>query len=478
MTRRSSNLFAAGVAALALLAGCTVGPNYQRPVVNVPAAFPAPGGATSPSLGTLSWETVFQDEVLRGFLRTALTNNFDARLAAARVLQARAAAGAAKADWFPSIAAGGDWTTARSSQRGPGAPPASMDPRVEYTGAAVGLASYEVDLWGRIRRANEAARARLLAAESTQETVRQSVIAEVARAYFEWIELEAELEVTELSYANRTNSLRLTEVREQGGVASLQDVRQAQVLVHTATSTRADVLRRRDQKENELRLLLGGSGGEAIRGLPLAAQHLPEEALVGLPSELLTRRPDIRAAEQSLIAANADIGQARAAYYPRVTLTGSYGYLSLGMSDLFTAPARTWQFGPSVSVPLLTGGRLKANERAARARFDEAVTQYQRTVQSAFREVADALVAFQRSREFRLEQEARTVAHRDARRLANLRYEGGVTSYLEVLYNEQELLNAELALAQGRRNELLAVVQLYRALGGGTVASATPSASR
>jgi multidrug efflux system outer membrane protein len=250
-------------------------------------------------------------------------------------------------------------------------------------------------------------------------------------------------------------------------VASLQDVRQAEILVATALAAIADTHRRIEQQENELNLLLGRNPGSPQRGEGLLQQKLDVTVPPGLPSELLERRPDIRTAEQQLVAANADIGQAKAAFYPKVTLTGFYGFQSVALSDLFKGGSQTWQFGPAVTVPLFTGGALKGNLKLARARFDEAVAQYQKTVQNSFREVSDSLIAYQRTREFRARQEENTLAHRSATDLANIRYDGGVTSYLEVLYNEQELFSSELTLAQARLNELLSVVALYRSLGGG-----------
>ena len=250
-------------------------------------------------------------------------------------------------------------------------------------------------------------------------------------------------------------------------MAGIQDVYQAQILVTTADAATTDVLRRIDQKENELSFLLGRNPGKIERSSTLGQQKVRTEVPPGLPSGLLERRPDIRAAEHRLVAANADIGQAKAAFYPQVTLTGFYGYQSVALSDLFTSGARTWQFGPSVTLPLFTGGRLRGNLKLAEARFQESVATYRQTVQGAFREVSDGLIAYQRSREFRQKLEERTQANRDATAIANVRYDGGVTSYLEVIYNEQELFSAELALAQAQRNELLSVVQLYRALGGG-----------
>jgi len=297
--------------------------------------------------------------------------------------------------------------------------------------------------------------------------VRQTLVASVATAYLALLELDYELEIARRTYQARTNSLALTAAREQGGVAAMQDVAQAKILVYGAEASIVDIQRRREQQENALAILLGRNPGSIQRGAGFATQHVRAEVPAGLPSSLLERRPDLQFAEQQLVAANANIGQAKAAFYPQLTLTGFYGFQSVAFSDLFTSASRTWQFGPAVTLPLFTGGRLRANLKITQAQYEEALAAYQQTVQNAFREVSDGLIAYQRTREFTVYQEQRTQANREATDLANIRYDGGVTSYLEVLYNEQELFTAELNLAQARLNELLSVVQLYRALGGG-----------
>jgi multidrug efflux system outer membrane protein len=462
-----------------LLAGCAVGPDYARPAAEVPAAHRTAASDTTVASGTnslaqLGWWEVFEDPQLTAYLGEALTNNWDVQIAAARVLQAEAAARITRSQFFPSISAGGDLATTRTSETGPARIPAGVNPQSEYGDVFVSMAAYEVDLWGRIRRANEAARARLLATVEAQQTVRQTLVAAVATTYLELLELDLELEIAQRTYVARTNSLELTRARQEGGVASMQDVHQAQILVSTAEAAIADTHQRIEQKESELGLLLGRNPGPVARGQPLPAGHRRTEVPAGLPSSLLEQRPDIRSAEAQLVAANADIGQAKAAFYPQLTLTGFYGFQSVALSDLFTGASQAWQFGPALTVPLFTGGRLRGNLKLAEAQFQEAVAQYRKAVQTSFREVSDSLIAYQRTREFRQKQEERTQAHRDATALANVRYEGGVTSYLEVLYNEQELFGAELSLAQARRNELLSVVQLYRALGGGWQSETAP----
>jgi multidrug efflux system outer membrane protein len=457
---------------VAALAGCAVGPDYQRPAVATPATFRAPPDTTNDlnsadSLANLGWWEVLRDPQLQTYIAEALTNSWDIKIAAARVLQAEAAAGVTRSRFFPTVGAGADWTTARVSENGPAGVPAGADPVREFGSVSGTLAAYEVDLWGRLRRANEAARARLLASEAAQQTVRQSLVAQVATTYLRLLELDRELEIAERTYRVRTHSLALTRARQEGDVASMQDVYQSQILVSTAEAAIADTRRRIEQTENELNLLLGRNPGAPARGENFLRQRVDIIVPPGLPSDLLERRPDIRSAEQQLRAANADIGQARAAFFPKLTLTGFYGVQSVALSDLFTGASQTWQFGPAVSMPLFTGGALRGNLKLAEAQFAEAVARYQQTVQNAFREVSDSLIAVQRAREFRERQEESTRAHQSAAELANIRYEGGVTSYLEVLYNEQELFSAELSLARARLSELLSVVQLYRALGGG-----------
>jgi len=455
-----------------LLFGCAVGPNYKRPTVDTPATYrTAESDTNTPSstnsFANLGWWNIYDDPQLKAYIAEALTNSWDIKIAAARVLQAEAAARVTRSQFMPTVGAGADWTTARASENGPSPIPAGVNPQEEYQSVYGTMASYELDLWGRIRRANEAARAQLLATEAAQQTVRQTLVAEVATAYLNLLELDHELEIAQSTYNVRTNSLALTSARQEGGVASMQDVYQAQILVYTAEASIADTHRRIEQQENQLNILLGRNPGSPRRGAGFLRLNRDANVPPGLPSDLIDRRPDIRSAEQLLVAANADIGQAKAAFFPKVTLTGFYGVQSVALSDLFTGGSKVWQFGPAVSLPLFTGGALRGNLKLAQARFDEAIAQYQKTVQNSFREVSDSLIAYQRTREYRERQEENTQAHRNAADLANTRYEGGVTSYLEVLYNEQELFSAELNLAQARLNELLSVVTLYRSLGGG-----------
>jgi efflux transporter, outer membrane factor (OMF) lipoprotein, NodT family len=459
-------------AVLAGLTGCKVGPDYKRPVVDTPASYKTAATDTNhsagpKSLGDFGWWEVFQDSQLTDYINETLTHNWDVKIAAARVIQAEGALKLARSQFFPTINAGGNLYTTRTSQRGAIALPPGFNPRRDYGELFLAMPAYEIDLWGRIRRANEAARAQLLASVDAQQTVRLTLVSEMATAYLDLLELDYALEISYRTLEGRTNSLSLTISRQQGGVAAQQDVAQAKILVHTAEATIADIQRQREQQENALCILLARNPGSIQRGPGLLTQEVRTEVPAGLPSSLLERRPDIRSAEQQMVAANANIGQAKAAFFPTVSLTGLYGYQTVALSDMFSGPARMWQFGPSVTFPLFTGGRLRANLKITKAQYDEALYTYQQTVQNAFREVSDALIAYKRNREFRLRLEERTQANREAADLATTRYQGGVTSYLEVIYNEQELFSAELNLAQARLNELLSVVSLYRSLGGG-----------
>ena len=457
---------------------CAVGPNYHRPTVDAPndyrrAASDSKKLSTIKSFADLAWWNVYDDPQLKAYINEVLTNSWDIKIAAARVLEAEASLQITRSQFFPSISAGGDLMTTRSSQRGPIPVPEGVKAQREFGEVFLSMSPYELDLWGRIRRANEAARARLFESEDARRLVRQTLVAQVATTYLDLLELDLELKIGNEAYASRTNSLTLTESREQGGVSSMQDVYQARALVATAQASIVNTLRLIEQTENQMNILLGHNPGPIAWSNSLENHPLRANVPPGLPSALLERRPDIRAAEEELVAANANIGQAKAAFYPQVNLTGAYGYQSVALSDLFTGPARMWQFGPSVSFPLFTGGRLRGNLKLSKATFEETLANYQKTVQNAFREVSDALIAYQRSQEFFQHQQELTQANRDAAQLAAVRYEGGVVSYLEVLYNEQQLFDTELLLAQARRDELLSVVELYRALGGGWETTST-----
>ena len=455
-----------------LLAGCAIGPDYKRPPVAVPGAFrgQSPDDVTpateATSLGDLQWWEVFQDPELRGLIGRALARNFDVRIAVGRVLEAQAQVGIARADQFPQVSGAVSGQSFRNSRNAfPVTPPPGKVSEDDFRMA--GNFSFEIDLWGKLRRATEAARAQLLATEAARATVTSTLVSQVATAYFQLRELDFELEISRRTLTSRRASLRLVKLRRDAGIASGLDVRQAEVLVNTAAAQIPDLERQIEQTENLINLLLGESPGGVPRGLALDGQVVVAAVPAGLPSALLERRPDIRQAEQQLVAANANIGVAKALFFPQITLTAQGGQESAALARLFEGPSGFWAFGGQLLQPLFQGGRIWFNYRATKARQEQAVAAYQQSVQSSFRDVSDALVGYRKTREFRVEQEALTSSLREYSRLSTIRYRGGVASYLEVLDSDTKLFNAELDLAKARRDELLASVQLYRALGGG-----------
>jgi NodT family efflux transporter outer membrane factor (OMF) lipoprotein len=461
---------AAALAAV-LLSGCTVGPNYHRPAIQTPDSFraPTPTPPETASLADLKWFEVFKDERLQELERTALVQNYDLRDAAARVEAARANLGITRSNQFPNFDAGADITTTRFSRNGSLPLPAAVAPLQNRTfgEATLNLLSFELDIWGRLRRATEAARANLLGAEETRKAVMITLVSQVADAYFSLRELDDELEISRRTLTTRQESLDLTRTRQSGGVATLLDLRQGEQLVYTAAETIPTLQQQIEQTENQISLLLGKNPGEVLRGRSLTEQQMPPEVPAGLPSALLERRPDIRAAEQNLVAANAQIGVAKAAYFPQISLTGFLGGQGNQLSSLFSGPSAVWNFTPQVTQPIFTAGRLKSNVKLQEALRDSALIEYEKTIQTAFTEVSNALIAHQRVRESRVQQELLVAALQDRTRLAYLRYRGGVDLLLNALDADRDLFQAELTLSQIRFSELDSVVQLYKALGGG-----------
>jgi multidrug efflux system outer membrane protein len=455
------------LAAALLLSGCTVGPDYQRPEIPVPPDFRgrAPDVPVSErSIADLSWWQIFQDEELQGLIRKALAENYDLRVAAARVLDARAQVTVTRSFQFPDVSASASAPYVRiTEERAP------IQQEETFSPLATLDLFWEIDLWGRLRRATEAARADLLASEDVQRFVITTLVSDVATAYFQLRELDLELEISRRTLGSRQGSLRLVQARHEGGVAAMIDVRQAEVLLYTAAQTIPDVERRIEQTENLISLLLGRSPDAMPRGrsTPEQLALAPPTVPAGLPSSLLERRPDIRQAESQLVAATARIGVAKADYFPRVLLTGAAGGGGVMLDGNWFGPSGLLAIGPQVSLPIFNTGRIGAGVDSAEARAQEALVRYEQTVQQAFREVSDALVEHRKRRESRIQQALLVTSLRDAARLADIRYRGGVTSYLEVLDTERQLFDAELLLAQSQRDELLAIVRLYRALGGG-----------
>jgi multidrug efflux system outer membrane protein len=448
-----------------LLAGCTLGPKYKRPQVTVPQVYRAaptePDKASAASFAEEKWWVVFQDEQLQSLIRTALAENYDVRIAAARVLQAQAVVGIRRADQLPTVVGGAAASNVRT-------PLTKNIPNIEtsFNQASLSMA-WELDFWGKFRRATEAARAQLVATEWGQRAVITSLVRNVASAYFQLRELDLELEISKRSLASRQESLRLVKIRQSGGATSMLDVRQSEQLVYEAAGSIPDLERRIEQQENLLSILIGKNPGPIVRGKPLLENTFPSVVPAGIPSSLLERRADIQSAEQFLVAANAQIGVAKAAYFPQITLTATGGYQSSALTSLFTGPAGIWNFGGQLLQPIFAGGRIRSGVRLSEAQKEEAVLVYQQSIQQAFREVSDALIGYRKNQEFREQQDLLTRSAEDATALSQSRYRGGVTSYLEVLDSDTRYLSAALTLAQAELNERLALVQLYGALGGG-----------
>jgi len=466
MARRTT---AVAVLMASALTGCTVGRDYARPETVTATAWRMPTEGAG-SLADLDWWQLFEDPVLQSLIRTAIEENKDLRLAVTRVEESRAQLGIARADQLPQIDGRAGYSNQRLSeksaplrgQRGPQA----FKPENEFHSTGIDL-SFELDLWGRLRRGTEAARAELLATEEARRTVLTTLVSDVAQTYFDLIELDREADVARRTRESRRASLDLVQQRFEGGLTSDLDVQRARQELAAAAATVPDLEKRIAQTEHRLSILLGKNPGAIARGATLDAQTPPPAIPAGLPSDLLERRPDIRQAEQRLVAANAKVGQAKADFFPRITLTSTYGLESASLSDLFTGPARAWQFGPTISWPIFHGGRFTSNLRASEAREQQALIGYQQTIQQAFREVEDALVFQQKAAEIRFERQARVAAAERAVEIANLRYTNGLSSYLDVLDAQRQLFSAELELVSSTRDQLTAVVQIYKALGGG-----------
>jgi multidrug efflux system outer membrane protein len=444
--------------------GCTVGPNYHRPAVTVPPTYrgaTASAPSTATAFGDEKWWEVFQDPQLQALIRTALKQNYDVRIAASRILQAQAQVGIARGNQFPTagvIVAGNNQRASKSKF--------FSAYETSYTELGLGL-QWDLDFWGKYRRATEAARDQLLGTHWAQQQVMGSLVASVASAYFTLRAQDSQLRISSRTLASNRDSLRLTQLLSDHGATSLLDVREAEQLVYRASADIPNIEKQIAQQEDLISTLLGENPRDVARGLDLTAQpHLPAVP-AGLPSSLLERRPDIREAEAQLMAANARIGVAKAAYFPDISLTGMAGVQSIPLTKLFAAQSGMWNLTGQLAQPLFAGGTLKSNVRLSEAQQQEAVLNYQQSIQQAFREVDDALIAYEKDHELRTAQESLTHSSQDATRLSDIRYRGGASSYLEVLDSNTRSYAAELTLVQAQLSELLDYVQIYRALGGG-----------
>jgi outer membrane protein, multidrug efflux system len=453
------------LAVLVLEASCMMGPKYKRPTVGVPQEYRAPApeqAAQASSLGNEQWWQVYQDPVLTQLIHTAIAQNYDVRIAAARVLEAQAQVGITRANQLPSANVGADIFSQQNAKV------TNLFPAYQVNGGELNLSViWNLDFWGKYRRQTEAARAQLLATEWGRRAVISSLVANVATAYFQLRALDSELEISKRTLASREESLKLTQFLEDHGSASGLDVSQADQLVYTASETIPDLERQIQQQENVLSVLLGENPQSIPRGRALTEQPVPQNVPAGLPSELLERRPDVRQAEENVVAANAQIGVAKAAFFPNLSLTGLGGLESNALHQFISQPSQTWSGAFNVSQPIFQGGALRSQLRLARASWQETVFSYQQTVQNALEQVSNSVVASQKDREFREQQELLTQAAQQTDQLSEVLYKNGGSSYLQVLTSETNYFSAELNLVQAQLNERLALVQLYQALGGG-----------
>jgi multidrug efflux system outer membrane protein len=450
---------------LSLVNGCAVGPNYHRPVVQTPDAYHdlsnnVEAQAHAASLADLSWWQIFQDPVLQDLIRTALKQNYDLLIATERINAARAQVAIARSALFPQLSGNGNFSGGKEQ----------FFPLTANILLLTADASFQLDFFGRLRRATQAARAQMLATEEAQHTVTLTLVSDVADAYFLLLQLDLELQITRDTVETQEGSVKLTSLRLDHGVATKLDVLQAQQVLDTANAQIPDLQRQIGQVEDAISILLGNYPGNIPRGLKLADQPIPPQVPAGLPSSLLERRPDIRQAEQLLIAANAEIGVAKAAFFPQISLTGSGGGAfgrSSSFSSMMSSQSAVWSYGASVSQPIFTGGSLTGNLHFAESQHQQALLAYKQAIQHAFGDVSDALIGYQKVHEVRLRQEQVVADLAESVRLSIMRYRGGTTTYLEVLDGQRSLFSAELTLAQARGNEYQNLVQLYKSLGGG-----------
>ncbi|MGA2645430.1 MAG: efflux transporter outer membrane subunit [Candidatus Sulfotelmatobacter sp.] len=470
MKKRASSLWlmsAILVASLAaiVMAGCTVGPNYHRPAVQTPGVYRdltenPQAQAQAASFADLPWWQVFQDAQLQELIRTALKENYDLQLATERISAARAQVAITRSNLFPQVQAHGNFEGGK-------------DPSTQSKYNILGVtadAAFQLDLFGRLRRATEAARAQLLATEDAKNTVILTLVSDVASDYFQLLDLDLELRITQDTVKTQEESVKLTQLRLDHGVATKLDVLQAEQVLDAADAQIPELERQIGQEEDAISILLGHYPEGVRRGRPLAEQPIPPDVPPGMSSSLLERRPDIRQVEQDLIAANAEIGVARAAFFPQISLTGSGGG-AFGRSTLFTglmsSQTGIWSYGAQVSQPIFTGGALRGNLRLAESQHRQELIVYKQAIQLAFRDVSDALIGYQKLHQVRVAQETTVRDLQDTVDTSLVRYRGGITTYLEVLDGQRSLFNAELTLAQARGNEYQSLVQLYKALGGG-----------
>jgi multidrug efflux system outer membrane protein len=447
---------------LVTLSGCKVGPNYKRPALAVPDQYrglaPGLGGqAAGGPFGEMKWQSVFQDEALQNLIKEALTNNYDIRIAATHILEAEASLGVTRSNQLPAL----NGTFGVQNQRN-----AAYLNSPTFDTAGLQL-SYIVDFWGQFRRATEAARAQLLATQYAQHLVETTLIADIATAYYQLRQLDSQLDFSQQTVVSDQESLRINTINWKGGEYAVTDVYQSQLLVQQAEAEVITLKQSIEQTENELSILLGRNPGPIPRGLNLIDEPHLSEVPVGLPSAILERRPDVRQTEKSLAVANANIGVAKAAFFPQIPLTASFGAQSTALTSFLQGPATFWAVGGQLAQPLYTGGRITSQYHLALAQRDEAELTYKQTVQQAFADVSNSLVGYNQARLYRVKLQEQTATYKETSRLANVRFTGGATSFLEVLTTQQQYFSSELLTTQAWFTEMQNYVQLYQALGGG-----------
>jgi multidrug efflux system outer membrane protein len=452
----------AGMILVLLMAGCKVGPNYKRPVLATPDQYRVVAPDLSNQPGTqpfaeMQWETVFQDETLRALIKEALTNNYDMQIAATRILQAQAVVGVTRANQLPNVSGSGGVNYLRNAIVPNGPTLDSLSIQLNYI----------VDFWGKYRRATEAARAQLLATTYGRYIVQTTLISDVATAYFRLRQFDYQLDFSQRDVANDADAVRLNTIKYKGGDAAITDVYQAELLLQQAQAQVILSQQFMEQSENQISILLGRNPGPIARGLTLNDQ--PHLAVVptGLPSALIERRPDVRQSEAALMAANANVGVAKAAFFPQLSLTGLFGATSTSLTSFLQGPATVWSVGGQVLQPLYAGGAIRSGYDLAWAQRNEAELTYKQTVLNAFGDVANSLVGYNQARLYRIKIEEQTNTYQATANLASVRFNGGVTSFLEVLVTQQQYFTSQVTLAAAWNAELQSYVQLYQALGGG-----------
>jgi len=455
------------------LAGCAVGPNYQRPAVNAPAGFrDVTNHVSTNSFADLPWWGVFKDPVLQDLIRLALTNNYDLQIILTRVDQARALQMQARSQFLPQVGYAGEASRGRNTYLDLPTPNGGQT----MSGFLAGFgALWEVDLWGRVRRMNEAARANFMASQEGRRTVMISVVSSVARAYFELLELDDQLAIARRTRDSYERTFKLFNDQHAAGLASKLELSRAKLALASVSATIPEIERQIALKENEINTLLGRNPGPVARTSTLLAQEMPVEIPVGLPSSLLERRPDVREAEQQVREANAEIGVAIGDFFPRIGLTTFYGGTSMDFDKLLKSEANIWSAAATAAGPVFTGGRLTGHYRQTKAAFEQAKLAYQQTALVAFHEVSDALISHRRFEDERGEQAQAVDAGREAVELATARYQEGKASYYEVLEAQQLLYPAENSLSRIEASRRLTIVQLYKSLGGGWEAAQSNS---